>query len=205
MDNSTDNDEIKLEVDAEGAANAAGQEGKSRGFGFGGLSGKNKTGDAALVALQAKLDKALAEKQTYLEDWQRAKADFINAKKRNEEELRDYKKYAQEGLIEELLPVLQSFEIAFGNKEAWEKADKNWRTGVEYIYNQLRGVLESNGLKEINPLGLAFDPMRDEAIEFVPVEKESDAHMVVNVIQKGYELGGKAIRAPKVKVGEFKK
>ncbi len=163
------------------------------------------TAGESIAALRAKLKKAVEEKQEYLDGWQRAKAEFVNAKKRNDEELREYKKYAQEGLIDELLPVLQSFEMAFGNKEAWEKADKNWRVGVEYIYNQLRTTLENNGLKEINPIGKKFDPMRDEAVEYVSTDKEAEDQVITNVIQKGYELNGKAIRAPKVKVGEFKK
>jgi len=108
-------------------------------------------------------------------------------------------------LIEELLPVLGSFEMAFGNKEAWEKADKNWRMGVEYIYNQIKTVLEGNGLVEVNPIGQKFDPKRDEAAEYVPVEDEAQDHVILGVVQKGYDLNGKSIRPPKVKVGEFKK
>jgi molecular chaperone GrpE (heat shock protein) len=59
--------------------------------------------------------------------WQRAKADLLNARKRDEEEKKEYIKFANERMIEDLLPVLQSFDMAMGNKEAWEKADKNWR------------------------------------------------------------------------------
>jgi molecular chaperone GrpE len=91
------------------------------------------------------------------------------------------------------------------NKETWEKVDKNWRIGVEYIYFQLKMVLNDAGLEEINPLGKEFDINRDEASEYVPVEKESDHHKVVAVVQKGYTLNGKAMRPPKVKVGEWKK
>ena len=155
--------------------------------------------------LQEKLKTALAQKQEYLDGWQRAKADFINFKKRSEKEKKDFIKYANESLISEFVPVLESFEMAFVNKEAWEKVDKNWRTGVEYIANQLTAVLESNNLKKVDPLGKKFDPMRDEAVEFVPVSKESEDHIIVAVIQKGYELNGRVIKAPKVKVGEFKK
>jgi molecular chaperone GrpE len=91
------------------------------------------------------------------------------------------------------------------NKETWEKADKNWRVGVEYIADQLKKVLAEFGLKEIDPIGKTFDPMRDEAIEHVPVADEKKNHHIVEVIQKGYDLNGKILKAPKVKVGEFKK
>jgi molecular chaperone GrpE len=65
-------------------------------------------------------------------------------------------------------------------------------------------LLWYSGLVEINPLGETFDLNRDEATEYVPVEKESEHHKIIGVIQKGYTLNGKAMRPPKVKVGEFK-
>ncbi len=149
--------------------------------------------------LKEKLKKALEEKQTYLNSWQRDKAEFINARKRDEEAQKDFARFSNESLISELIPVLDSFNMAMGNREVWEKADKNWRVGVEYIYNQLKKTLEDFGLKEIDPIGQKFDPMRDEAIED---GKESD--VITAVVQKGYELHGKILKAPRVKVGEKK-
>jgi len=154
--------------------------------------------------LRERLKKTTEEKQEYLTGWQRAKADFINARKRDEEERRDFIKYANERLIEDLIPVLGSFEMAMGNKEAWEKADKNWRIGVEYIYSQLRKVLADSGLEEIDPIGKPFDHNRDEAASYEPVDDKKQDHIVTQVIQKGYILNGKVLRPPKVKVGEYK-
>ena len=150
--------------------------------------------------LREKLKKAIEEKQEYLTGWQKAKAEFINARKRDEESQKEFIKYSNESLVSELFPVLDSFNMAMNNKETWEKVDKNWRMGVEYIANQLKKVLEEHGLKEIDPIGQKFDPMRDEAIED---GKESD--IITTVIQKGYALNGKIVKAPKVKVGEVKK
>lgn len=149
--------------------------------------------------LKEKLKKVTEEKQEYLNNWQRDKAEFVNARKRDEEAQKDFARFSNENLIVELIPVLESFNIAMGNKEVWEKADKNWRVGVEYIANQLKKVLEDFGLKEIDPMGKKFDPMRDEAIED---GKESD--IVTTVVSKGYELNGKVLKAPKVKIGEVK-
>lgn len=155
--------------------------------------------------LRKDLKTALDEKQKYLTGWQRDKADFINARKRADEAQKEFIKFTNENLIAELIPVLDSFNMAFGNKEAWEKVDKNWRVGVESIASQLKKVLEDQGVKEINPIGEKFDPMRDEAVEYVPVTDEAQEHTVVSVIQKGYSLNGKIVKAPRVKVGEFKK
>jgi len=155
--------------------------------------------------LRDKLKKAVAEKQEYLDGWQRAKADFINSKKRTEELLRDSITLSNEGLIEELLPTLHSFEMAFANREAWEKVDKNWRIGVEFIYNKLKDTLAANGLREINPIGTKFDTKEHEAVKYEPRDKEEDSHKVVSVIEKGYALGQKILRPAKVVVGEYTK
>ena len=135
--------------------------------------------------------------------WQRDKADFINARKQDEEKKKQFIKFSKEDIINELLPVLDSFESAMKNKELWEKVDKNWRTGVEYIHSQLITVLTQNGLAVINPEGQMYDHIRDEAVENVSVENESDNGKILLVVQVGYSLNGKEIRAPKVKVGEF--
>lgn len=158
----------------------------------------------AIKALKEKLKKAEKERREYLEGWQRDKADFINVKKRDEESRKDYAKFATENLVAELIPVLDSFDMAMGNKEAWEKIDKNWRMGVEHIASQLKGTLQTQGLVEINPLGQAFDVTRDEAISYEPVTDAEQDHKVIAVVQKGYTLNGKSIRPAKVKVGEKK-
>lgn len=152
----------------------------------------------------SEIEKIKAERDEYLAGWQRAKADFANFKKQNEAMMKEYRVMANEGLIEELLPVLQSFEMAFSNKEAWEKADKNWRAGVEYIYGQLKGILEQNGLREINPMGEKFDHSKHEAVKYEPAEDASKAETVTKVIEKGYMLGAKLIKPAKVIVAEGK-
>lgn len=154
--------------------------------------------------LRAKLKQAEIEKQEYLTGWQRTKADMVNARKRDEEEKKEFIKFANERLIEDLIPVLESFDMAMGNKEAWEKADRNWRIGVEYIYSQLTKALLDNGLTEINPLNEKFDHARHEAASYEPVTDAKLDHVIVGVIHKGYSLNGKLIKVPKVKVGEFK-
>lgn len=158
----------------------------------------------AIKKLREKLKKCEAERMEYLTGWQRAKADLINARKRDESDRAEFTKFANERLIESLIPVLESFDLAMGNKEAWEKADKNWRTGVEYIYSLLKKALSESGLEEVNPIGKPFDHNRDEAAEYVSVDSKNEHHKIMSVVQKGYILNGKTLRPPKVKVGEFK-
>lgn len=155
--------------------------------------------------LKAELEAVKKEKQEYLDGWMRMKADMANLKSREEAERKEFIKFAKEGVVEEMLQVLQSFDMAFANKEAWGKVDANWRAGMEYIYKQFRDVLEAHGLTELNPIGQTFDPVTSEAIEHVAVADEKQDHTVVEVVGKGYKLHDKVLKPARVKVGEFKK
>lgn len=158
-----------------------------------------------VAKLREKLKIAESEKQEYLNGWQRAKADYINSRKKDEETNRELAKYATEDVLLDIIPVLDSFDMAFGNKEAWEKISLDWRKGVEYIYSQLLSVLGSRGLKQNIPIGEIFDPMKHEAVETIDTENESEDQKIVAVVQKGYSLGDRVIRAAKVKIALYKK
>ncbi len=155
--------------------------------------------------LRDKLKKCEAERMEYLTGWQRAKADHINARKRDETERGEFVRFANQDLIAELIPVLGSFDMAMANKTEWEKVDSSWRSGIESIYNQLVKVLNNFGVKEVNPINEKFDHNLYEAVLHEPVMDEKLDHMIIGVVQKGYSLNGKVLRAPKVKVGEFKR
>lgn len=154
--------------------------------------------------LRLKLKEAEKKSAEYLDGWQRAQADFINYKKRDEVERKEFLKFAAEPVVLDTIHVMDSFDMAFGNKEHWEKADKSWRDGVEKIYAQLRKTLEKHGVTVDDPLGKDFDPMNHLAVEMVPVQKAEDDGKIVGVVQRGYLLNDKVIRPAKVKVGEFK-
>lgn len=156
----------------------------------------------AIKKLKDKLTIALKEKSEYLDGWQRAKADFINTRKRDAELQVEFVKFSNENLILDIIPVLDSFDMAMQNKEAWEKAPADWRTGVEYIYSQLLGVLQKNGLKQSDPQGQDFDPQYHEAIDTVETKNIAEDGKVFQVLQKGYNLSGKPVRSAKVKIGK---
>lgn len=159
---------------------------------------------ALIKKLRAKIKELEEKNQEYLTGWQKERADSINLKKRLEEEKKDFAKFAKEDIATEIMTVLDSFDSAFKNKEAWEKVDENWRRGVEYIHSQLINVLSNHGVSVINPIGENFDPQRDEAIENIEVPNEKEDGKIVEVLNVGYALQNKIIRAPKVKVGEYK-
>ncbi len=153
--------------------------------------------------LKVRIKELEKKNQELLDSWQRDKADFINARKSDESARSEFLKFAKADIISEIIPVLDSFDGAMKNKEAWEKVDKNWRVGVEYINSQLHNILSTHGLKVINPIGEMYDHVRDEAIETVKVDSKEKDGKILEVVQVGYELNGKEIRAPKVKVGSY--
>ncbi len=147
----------------------------------------------AIAKLKGKLKEAEGKAKEYLDGWQRSQADFSNLRKRDEEAKVEFLKYANQGLIEELIPVLDSFNIAMshGNKE------------IEPVYKQFMSIMKSRGLEELDPVGEAFDPRLHEAMGMTPTEKKDEDHKVLEVMQKGYKLGEKIVRAAKVRIGEF--
>lgn len=156
--------------------------------------------------VKEKLKACEQEKKEYLEGWQRAKADFINSRRENEEKRKELTLYATENVLFTILPVADSFEIAFKNKEAWERVDLNWRKGIEYIHAQLLKTLEENGLVPITPKkGEDFEPLKHESIESIYAGKEKEHGKIYEVVQMGYEIGNKVLRPARVKVSIYKK
>ncbi len=157
--------------------------------------------------LREEIKKLRAEKEEYLTGWQRAKADYVNLQKEEEGKRKDMRGFIVGTLVEDLLPVLDSFDMAFANKEAWEKVDPNWRNGVEYIHQQFLRVLGDNNVTPINQAGVPFDPTLHESVETVPTDDQSKDHTIATVIQSGYKMGdpakagqGRVIRPARVKV-----
>lgn len=155
--------------------------------------------------LREEVKKLQKEKEEYLTGWQRAKADYINLQK----ELESVRKYTtditKENFLMDLLPAMDSFDMAFLNKEVWESVDKNWRIGVEYIYQQLIKTLNDIGVSKIDSTAVMFDPNLHESIGQVITEKENKDHNIASVVQAGYKMGEKVIRPAKVKIYEYKK
>ena len=143
--------------------------------------------------LREKLKEAEGKAKEYLDGWQRSQADFVNLRKRDEEAKIEFIKFANESLITELLPVLDSLDMALSHG----------REDLEPVRKQFLSVLEARGLKTLKPLGETFDPRMHEAIGAVKTEKKEEDHKILEVIQKGYILSGKIIRPAKVKIGEL--
>ncbi len=150
--------------------------------------------------LQDKIKGLEKEKQEYLDGWQRARADYANLQKTIDEDRKRMRTLIEENFIEELLPTVDSFLMAMSNKEAWEKVDPAWRTGVEYIYQQLMNTLEAHNLKLFGEVGEKFDPTKHEGVSDEATDDESKDHTIAKVHQKGFMLGDSVLRPARVSV-----
>jgi molecular chaperone GrpE len=108
-----------------------------------------------------------------------------------------------EDFIAQCIPVLDSFDMAFRDKNTWNEAPENWRRGVEYIYTQFLSVLRANGVEKVTPLNERFDPLVHDSVGTAPIDTLEREGIILDVIQNGYTLSGKLIRAPKVIVGHY--
>ncbi len=151
--------------------------------------------------LKAEKEKA----HEYLTGWQTERASFANYKTQEEKKRQERLASMKLDLIADFLPVLDSFEMAFSNKEAWEKVDPAWRTGVEYIHTQLMKILEKYHIEVINHINVPFDPSIHEPTETVPTQDKTQDHTIAGIVQAGYKSGDKIIRPAKVKVYQFDK
>lgn len=145
------------------------------------------------------------EKEEYLTGWQRAKADYINLQKELDFARVNISILAKEKMAEKLLPALDSFDMALGNKEHFESLDKEWRTGIVSIHSQLIKGLEDSGIEKIDESGITFDPNIHQSINAIETTEESKDHTVEKVLQIGYKIGDRVIRPAKVTICEYKK
>jgi len=151
-----------------------------------------------LEADLARLSQLQSERDEYLDTLRRVQAEFENYRKRVIKEQTALVDRATEGLVEQLLPVLDSFELALKNFDAAGGADtESVRKGVELVYAELLGVLEKAGLSRVEAEGKPFDPNVHEAV----MQEEGEGEPVVtDVLRTGYTLKGRVLRPAMVKV-----
>jgi molecular chaperone GrpE len=151
-----------------------------------------------LEADLAKLSQIESERDEYLDTLRRVQAEFENYRKRVIKEQTALVDRATSGLVEQLLPVLDSFELALKNLDSAGSDDiESVRKGVELVYAELLGALEKAGLSRIEAEGKPFDPNVHEAV----MQEDGDGEPVVtDVLRTGYTLKGRVLRPAMVKV-----
>lgn len=126
-------------------------------------------------------------------------SEFDNYRKRTLKEKIELSKTASADIIKALLPIVDDFERAINNFP--ENESNGHLEGIRLIYNNLKRMLEQQGLEEIKALGETFDTDFHEAVTHIPAPEEQLKGKVLEVIKKGYSLQGKIIRFAQVIVG----
>ncbi len=128
----------------------------------------------------------------------RSAAEFENVKRRSARDVENAHKFGAEKLISDLLPVLDSLDKAVELASETEGAEA-MTEGIELSVKMFLDALGKNGLREVDPLGEPFDPALHEALAALPNE-DAEPNTVMEVIQKGYSLNDRLVRAAKVVV-----
>lgn len=142
------------------------------------------------------------EKKQLAEKVKLAQAELINYRKRKDEETATMLKYANADLILELIPSIDNFERAIKQAEKSENTEiKKFMTGINLIYQGIQNTLTKFGVEEINRVGQDYDPNLEQALLTDCVEEQED-EVVLEVLQKGYKLKDRVIRAASVKINQ---
>jgi molecular chaperone GrpE len=181
-----------------GFAAAAGRaEDSARNAGAADAPAGGEAGAAGNGSAAEQLQKLLAEKQELMNTLVRRQADFENYRKRVEKERHQDRHRGVEGLIEQLLPVLDAFDRALVGHD--DPANADYRKGFEMIRGQLWSALAKQGLERIQSVGKEFDPHLHHAIESVETADHAEG-VVLGEMQPGYMFHGRVLRPAMVRV-----
>jgi molecular chaperone GrpE len=144
------------------------------------------------------LAKAIAERDDYLDQLQRSRAEFINYKRRNDQERAQLRQFVARDVLAQFLPVIDDFDRALMSVPD-EERETGWMKGVAMIQTKLHGIAERLGVTQVEALGQPFDPSVHEAVATEP--GTSGSH-VIEVYQNGYRIGDVLVRPAMVKTGD---
>ena len=156
---------------------------------------------AIITDLHQKIMKFESENHELKEQNLRLQADFVNFRKRKEKEMAETIIFANEGLIKQLLPILDDFDRTM---KAIENSDNLTaiKDGIGMVSKNMKNTLQKIGLESVNAIGEVFNPNFHEAITAVTVEEEEKKGLIFDEIEKGYKLREKVIRPSKVVIAE---
>jgi molecular chaperone GrpE len=159
-------------------------------------------GSEELSAQQiAELKEAAGKSQQYYEQLLRTTADLDNYKKRAARERQDAIKFANESILEKLLPILDNFEMALAAANTPNTSAQSMQEGISMIQQQLKSALATAGLEEIDATGKPFDPNLHEAISQQETAETPEGHVTLQV-RKGYKLRERLLRPASVIVAK---
>lgn len=151
--------------------------------------------------LQQELEAVRQEASDNLDKALRAQAEMENLRKRVTRDIENAHKFALEGFVSELLPVLDSLELGLEAADSAAGEADSLREGMDLTLKKFRAVLDKFGVTVIDPQGEKFDPQRHEAVTMQELEGTASG-IVISVMQKGYDLNGRLVRPAMVIVAK---
>lgn len=153
-----------------------------------------------LDTLRNELAEITSKADEYLRLAQRTQADFVNYRRRVDEERAQQARDANLNYVLKLLPILDDFERALANAEQAE-LESNWGKGIQLVERNLRSLLAADDVQRINAEGAEFDPREHEGLGRQPSAEVPEGH-VLHVIRPGYRKGDRVLRPAQVIVAE---
>lgn len=198
---SGDHDDVS--VDVNDARDVAGYASVESGDRAADETGTAEAGESATVTLSAdehaRFLEAARERQVYLDELRRVKADFENYQKRVRRERPSWEAQAVRGFVQDFLSFVDNFERALQMTES--STLESLSEGVRMIYQMVVTTLEDHGVKAIDALGQPFDPAFHEAMSQMETDDAEQDGKIIEVHQKGYLHGNIVIRPARVVVG----
>lgn len=189
---------------AEQAETAAHAEEQAEREGSGSAGPGNEGEPAAENDVEGRLADALSQAESYKDQALRAQAEVENIRRRSSRDVENAHKYALENFTQELLPVLDSLEKAVElatQGEGTQAGAEAIAEGVQLSLKMFHTVLDKAGIAQVDPLGEPFDPQHHEAMAMIP-SPDAEPNSVIEVMQKGYTLNGRLVRAAMVVVSK---
>ena len=150
--------------------------------------------------LRAELEEAERERGQFRSLAQRVQADFVNYRRRVEEEQQEFQRGAAAQLILKLLPVLDDLERSLVQMpEDTSSSKEGWLEGIGLVVRKFHAVMEEAGVQRIEAAGRAFDPWEHEAVAFQETREHQEGH-ILGLVREGYKLHGRVLRAAQVMV-----
>lgn len=149
-----------------------------------------------LETLRAELAELAQKADEYLRLAQRTQADFINYRRRTEEERAQQARDANVAFLQRLLPVLDDFERALSSATP-DDLESSWGKGIVLVDRNLRGLLAADDVQRISAEGAEFDPREHEALGSQPTAEVPEGH-VVQIVRQGYRKGDRILRPAQV-------
>jgi molecular chaperone GrpE len=162
-----------------------------------------KSEDDLLKELEAKLEAKEKEAEDTYERLLRISAEFDNYKKRSSREMVEYRKFANQSLIKEMLSVIDNLELAMNSTNVHKAIDKDLLQGLEMTHKEILKVFEKFNVKPIEACGQPFDPTFHEAV-MQEETNDSPKNTVVNELQRGYMIHDRLLRPSMVVVAKPK-